>query len=215
MKPLLCLIALFALFFAAIYLQAQTPNPNTGTLQGKVTDDAGLGIPGAHIEIVGTKRGTMTKLDGTFILAGLHSGTYTVNIFSLGKFAPNKEVEIVGGTVTAIDVALQDDPRDIDSLIILIDRRIQVEPGLSVNIVDSTRTHLIGQASVPQQPVLPAEQTTQVDASGMTKTSRIIQSIARDASVNTTGGGIGIRGCCHCPINQPAEIRTTPSATLE
>lgn len=49
MKPLLFLLALFALFFAAIYLQAQS----TGTLCGQTTDTSGVEIPGARIEIVG------------------------------------------------------------------------------------------------------------------------------------------------------------------
>lgn len=120
MKPLLFLLALFALFFAAAYLQAQT----TGTLCGRVTDTAGTGIPGARIEIVGTSRGAVSKPSGDFLIAGLRPGTYRVRVSSLGKTAREERVEITAGDTVLLIMALEENQYQSGETIVIRSPRI-------------------------------------------------------------------------------------------
>ncbi len=46
----------------------ETPEPTTGPLRGKVTDENGVPLIGASVRVLGTTSGTVTDLDGAFCL---------------------------------------------------------------------------------------------------------------------------------------------------
>lgn len=186
MKPLLFLLALFALFFAAVYLQAQT----TGTLCGRVTDTAGTGIPGARIEIVGTSRGAVSKPSGDFLIAGLRPGTYRVRVAAYGRTFQDTTVSISTGISTDLDILLHASSGASDSIILTDYRRTEpVQATPSICGVPDTGGTL--------SPALPSVDSSYNAASpDSVQTARsILNRIGRNASVNTTGGGLGIRSC--------------------
>lgn len=165
MKPLLFLLFLFALFFAAIVLQAQ----NTGTLEGCVSDTDGAGIPGARIEVVGTSRGAVSKPNGNYIVAGLRAGTYTIRIASLGKRKIDTTVTIVAQTTTTLNITLDDVGPDGQDAVIVIRSSELVEPTSTDSRPDFSRDDIAGQT-----------------------TTTVFDAILRNASVS--GGGLGVRG---------------------
>ncbi|MEM6648218.1 MAG: TonB-dependent receptor [Bacteroidota bacterium] len=58
---------------------------NTGKLSGKVIDaDTGDSLPGAQVLLVGTQRGTVTDIDGNYVVLGVPSGQYDVQFSFVG-----------------------------------------------------------------------------------------------------------------------------------
>lgn len=163
-RKLLCVAAMFVVL--PTLLSAQT----TGTLEGKVTDEDGAGVPGARIEVVGTSRGAVTKPNGTFIIAGLRAGAYTIRISSLGKATVNQEVTISVGVTTPLNVTLVDEGESIDVEVVR-ERITKVDASTSGARTDLSREDV----------------TTKT-------TTTLMGAIGRDASVNTANGGLGIRG---------------------
>lgn len=92
MKRILLLTTLF--FFAITCLIAQR------TVSGKVTDDAGEGLPGVNVVIKGTTTGVTTDLDGNYRISVDDGATL---IFSYVGFATQ---EVVVGSRTAIDLSM-------------------------------------------------------------------------------------------------------------
>lgn len=166
-RILLCLAAMFVAL--PVLLSAQT----TGTLEGKVTDEDGSPIPGARIEVVGTSRGAVTKPNGTFIIAGLRAGTYTIKISSLGKTTVEESAAISVGVTTTLNVQMTEDAGDPDAVIKKTVRR-------EVDEVDPTTTGA-------------RTDLGRDDVAGQTTTT-VFGAVLRDASVSGTGGGLGIRG---------------------
>ena len=75
----------------------------TGAIEGKVTDDQGLALPGANVTATrpstGFTRSTVTDANGVFRLPGLLVGAYTVKV-ELTGFAPSLHSVIVNVAAT-------------------------------------------------------------------------------------------------------------------
>lgn len=69
---------ILTLFFAAIHAQ------NTYTIQGKVTDKSGEGIPGVSVYINSLSKGTSTNFDGNYTLTNVPNGTYKIKVSFVG-----------------------------------------------------------------------------------------------------------------------------------
>lgn len=105
-------------FMTAISIQAQT-----GRLQGKVTDDLGLVMPGATI-LFNTDPiiGTITDNAGKYQIAGLPDGTFTVTVSYLGYQNQSVEVEIKSGATVEQNFTLSEASLLGDEVLILGDR---------------------------------------------------------------------------------------------
>lgn len=74
---------MFFTFLFSFDLSAEAQN--AGYLVGKVTEvGTGVSLPGANIWIIGTTIGSITDIDGKFILNGLAPGVYTIGSSFLG-----------------------------------------------------------------------------------------------------------------------------------
>ena len=71
---------LLLIFFISTFLFSGTD----GTVRGKVLDVKGEALPGAQVYIVELGSGTMTDIDGNYILLNLEVGTYDVTISMIG-----------------------------------------------------------------------------------------------------------------------------------
>ncbi len=79
-----------------------------GTLSGTVIDgDYGDPMIGATVQLVGTKQGAMTKVDGTYLIKNVKPGTYTVSYSYIG-YAKKlvKDVVIKEDEKTTLDITL-------------------------------------------------------------------------------------------------------------
>ena len=93
--------ALVAATLWASQLGAQTP---TGTITGRVVDSGTTQrpIPDATVIVEGTRRGAITRTDGTFTIGEMPIGTYTVRARRIGFASPPQLLTVPpGGTVTA------------------------------------------------------------------------------------------------------------------
>ena len=84
-RPLIASVAVsLCLLAPAAMLHAQAP----GGLAGVVTDTSGAVVPGAQIEVISDATGAVTRASasevGSFSVAALQPGTYTVRVTSSG-----------------------------------------------------------------------------------------------------------------------------------
>jgi hypothetical protein len=82
----------------------------TGTLNGRIVDQAGLSLPGVTLNTrnvdTGATRSTVTNAEGLFSLPALERGTYEVTA-ELTGFAPGtRRVELVAGSTVTVDLQL-------------------------------------------------------------------------------------------------------------
>jgi TonB-dependent starch-binding outer membrane protein SusC len=79
---------------------------------GKVTDQAGIPLPGVSVIIKGTTNGTTTNLNGNYSLSGIPENATLV--FS---FVGNKTQEVVVGNQNTINISLEEESYGIEEVI--------------------------------------------------------------------------------------------------
>lgn len=82
-------------------------------IEGKVLDEMGEGLIGAGVVIQGTTNGTITDLDGNFVLSSVPSGT-TLEISCVGY--KTQQVTVTG---THIDVTLEPDASALEESVVV------------------------------------------------------------------------------------------------
>lgn len=84
------------------------------TVRGRVTDDKGMGLPGANVLIKGSTTGTVTDTDGAYSLS-VPTGTETLVISFIGY--TSKEVALGGRTT--VDVQLASDDKSLSEVVVV------------------------------------------------------------------------------------------------
>lgn len=103
-------ILILALSFTSVVAVAQ------GRVTGLVTDDQGMEVIGATIQIENTTQGTITGIDGRYSLALPDTMANPVLVYSFIGFAPER-VEVAGRSI--IDVQLVTDVNELDEIIVV------------------------------------------------------------------------------------------------
>ncbi len=75
-------------------------------LQGVISDENGIYMPGANIFIESLNKGGITDFDGRFTIVSLPEGTYTLEVSYLGYESLSQEVQINSGQTSFIDLVL-------------------------------------------------------------------------------------------------------------
>ena len=105
-------VYLFVSVALFIFSSMQVVAQNVRTVQGLVTDESGISIPGANVSIKGTTTGTITDIDGNF----------TISVKELDVlhfiFIGYKAQEIPVGGKTKFTVVLEKDVTDLDEVVI-------------------------------------------------------------------------------------------------
>ena len=94
----------------------------SGVLRGKVTDELGLGLPGANIYIENLQKGTTTDVAGNFTVVGLEAGSYEVTISFIGYATRVQSAEIAGDQTTVLDLSLEPGVEFDQEILVLGDR---------------------------------------------------------------------------------------------
>ncbi|MDG1729879.1 MAG: TonB-dependent receptor [Algibacter sp.] len=92
------------LFFILIFSSfgfAQNSN-----IQGVITDDNGITVPGASILIEQLKKGAISDFDGKFTMVDIPEGTYTLLIKYLGYVDYKEEIALASNATTAVNITL-------------------------------------------------------------------------------------------------------------
>ncbi len=100
------LIVATTLFAVPYPVRSQTSAP--GTIKGIVTDRVtGTPLPGAHVIVRGTQRGSATSADGTYAITRLPAGMYVLEFRSVGyERSLATDIVVRPERTTVVDVAL-------------------------------------------------------------------------------------------------------------
>ncbi len=90
-----------------------SPDDPPITVEGKVTDEDGLPLPGATVLIKGTYKGITTDKDGNYAIKV--PGSQTILVFSFVGF---KSQEITVGEQTTIDITMEQSATELDEVTI-------------------------------------------------------------------------------------------------
>lgn len=106
------------LLFVTLFLMLGLLNAQaqTGNIQGTITDENGIYVPGANVYIESLSKGAITDFDGRFTLVGIAAGTYTLNISYLGYADVEQEVTVSNGQTTAVSIVLNPSNVELDEV---------------------------------------------------------------------------------------------------
>lgn len=103
---------------------------NTITLEGTVKAE-GAPVPGAQITIVNVSTNevnrTLTRASGDFIVLGLYSGRYTVNVRAIGYRQRTDTVQLVIGQRARLEFLLERGAAELEAQTVVAERVKQVE----------------------------------------------------------------------------------------
>jgi iron complex outermembrane receptor protein len=119
---------------------AQQSFSQSKTITGKITDAKGIALEGVSVQVVSTKKGTLTAKDGSFSL--IIFPTDVVHLSYIGY--QSKEIEI--GNQTNITVALESGNNDLGEIILIGSRRngrVKTETAVPVDVIN------LNQATMP------------------------------------------------------------------
>jgi TonB-dependent receptor len=108
LRTVACLLALAPLTtLVALQPPAQQDDPAEGDLAGRITDSAGIPVPGAVIHIAGTHYGQAVGADGLYRLFRIPAGAQTVVVRCIGFARDSFVVTIVADSVTTALIRLR------------------------------------------------------------------------------------------------------------
>jgi TonB-dependent starch-binding outer membrane protein SusC len=126
------------LFMSAFILLTTMVGYAQKSITGKVSDAKGESIPGASVQLKGTKTGTITDVNGDFKLQVANAGTIVIS--SIGY----KPEEIALSGQSTYNVTLQDDASSLEEVVVTgytVDRRRESTGAIAtVKTKDLTRT---------------------------------------------------------------------------
>ncbi|MBO2010769.1 SusC/RagA family TonB-linked outer membrane protein [Hymenobacter negativus] len=107
----------FLLCVGPLLVQAQDQRYN---LQGRVTDAAGQGIPGATVLLGGTTTGATSDADGAYNLtATLAPGSYTLTFSLVGYKTETRPLRLGTDATVTTDVALVEAQQKLDEVVVV------------------------------------------------------------------------------------------------
>ncbi|WP_026879884.1 SusC/RagA family TonB-linked outer membrane protein [Hymenobacter norwichensis] len=90
------------------------------TLQGRVTDERGQGVPGVTVLLGGTTLGTATNLDGNYTLpVQVAPGSYTLNFSTIGFKSQSRPITLGGSTTVSTDASLTEARQNLDDVVVI------------------------------------------------------------------------------------------------
>ncbi len=94
-----------------------------GILRGSVSDaQTGEELTGVNIQLAGTVLGASTRLDGSFEIAGIEPGNYTVVATCLGYQRHEVRVTVAAGETLTLDLEITPHPVDIGTVLVESER---------------------------------------------------------------------------------------------
>lgn len=105
-----------ALFFYLVLLVPMIAMAQSGNIQGTVTDENGLYLPGANAIITSLSKGAITDFDGKFAMVDVPVGTYTIEISYLGYEDLYKEITVEDNTTVSINFTIEPKTMELDGV---------------------------------------------------------------------------------------------------
>ncbi|MEA1786576.1 TonB-dependent receptor [Arenibacter sp. GZD96] len=105
MKPFYLLNGLFVMLFALIFTTQTVAQ--TGNIQGIISDENGIAVPGANVLIPSLAKGTISDFDGRFTFVGVEIGNHLLKVSYLGYSDIDQEITITQGITNFIHLNLE------------------------------------------------------------------------------------------------------------
>lgn len=147
--------AAFATFAVLLCLGIAGPDAAAqgGTaIRGKIIDAEGEPIAGAVIAVVGTRKGTLSRSDGTYRLA-IEPGTYDVQISSVGHATVRTKIQVAANGTSASDFTLDDDIIGSEGVVVVGTRngnRTVVNTPVPIDVISQAEIRQSGLTETPQ-----------------------------------------------------------------
>ncbi|MFC3972801.1 TonB-dependent receptor [Maribacter confluentis] len=105
-----------AVFFYLVLLVPMIAMAQSGNVQGTVTDENGLYLPGANAIITSLSKGAITDFDGRFAIVDVPVGTYTIEISYLGYAELYKEITVEENTTISVNFSIEPKTMELDGV---------------------------------------------------------------------------------------------------
>ncbi len=90
----------------------------TGSIRGKLTNQAGDPVPSASIQVLGLAKGTSADAQGNFVLTEIPAGDQRVQISAVGYITLVRNVTVRDNEETILNVSLQADASNLDEVVV-------------------------------------------------------------------------------------------------
>lgn len=175
----------------------------TGTLSGKVLDEKGKPVAGASIRIKGTNRGGNAKINGSFVITNIPSGSFEVLIKALNYKDYTANVRISADQTTELNAKMVESAIQAKVTVIEAEKEKLVDKGKVGTIRASSGEENIKIARETVQQVVALKAGVQADAGGF----QIRGSRATESQIRVDGldvgdqfaGGTGNAGFAYSP----------------
>ena len=110
LKPSIYSFVLILILNCALYAQ--------GTINGKITDSKGNGIPGVNVLLLKTTIGAATDVNGIYKITNVPEGNYTLRISAVGYKTQNFSISVTSGQTIQQNATLKEDILRMEGVVI-------------------------------------------------------------------------------------------------
>lgn len=90
-----------------------------GTVKGKVFDETGAGLPGANVFVKGTTIGTITDMDGNYVISNVPAGSQTITASFIGYQNMELTFSMSDGATITQNFTLKEDNEELDEVVVI------------------------------------------------------------------------------------------------
>ena len=115
-----CLFGLAAIvLLSGFMVETASAQENFGTVIGTVTaDDTGQPLANTNFFIVGTRLGSLSNQNGSFLIRQVPPGTYEIEFSSISYATQRVEFTVAAGERVSVNAALTLDPLSLDEIVV-------------------------------------------------------------------------------------------------
>ncbi|HEY6809368.1 MAG TPA: TonB-dependent receptor [Gemmatimonadales bacterium] len=103
---------------AALVVPLAFAAAQTGSVAGKVVDEAGAPVAGAQVLVEKTALGGVTKADGTYLVEGVPAGPQSLRVRMIGFRSQVASVTVAAGARATQDFRLAADPLNLEAVVV-------------------------------------------------------------------------------------------------
>lgn len=110
-KLLKAIFVTLSVFFFSVNMLAQS-----GNIQGTISDENGLYLPGANVMLPTINKGAISDFDGKFTLVDIPEGTYTLRVSYLGYDDIQQEIMVNANKTTEVSLFVEPKSMELEGV---------------------------------------------------------------------------------------------------
>lgn len=103
-------------------LFAQAALAQNGIVSGRITDEIGLGLPGANVYIVEAGKGVPTDVNGNYTIVEVPAGEHTIMVSFIGYKRIEKKITVTAGQTTVFSTKMEAGFTENGTVLVIGDR---------------------------------------------------------------------------------------------